>query len=391
MREARGQNQFSFLFLEAGADGADLSGRKRRPPAAKKAAAPPVRACLLDVPGDLLLTVIQPLRPAELAAVARTCTSLRRVVKAHPFFVGWLDDDASWDWNRSSFCAAVARGGSLELLQWARSHDCPWGWRTGWEAFTRGDVPMLEWLVKHGYLVEVGHKLSENAAIKGNLPLLKWLHMLGYNIFLMYEREYDHPYPEVAESGHLPVLMWLQTLGVKLDLECIAAWAAAGGQIHVLEWVYATGHSWALHGSDGESCGMAAENGYVHALIWLQAHGVEVVVPRFAESAAENGQMYVLAWLLAQGLDLIGVDDLCTKAAQCGQLTALEWLWKLGCPLDKVKCIQDAERIRRNRRQIGMPTVGHEYVLDWLREGPLARPHTRTHGASARSLARYLN
>jgi hypothetical protein len=30
------------------------------------------------------------------------------------------------------------------------------------------DVPMLEWLVRHGYRVEVGHKLSKNAAIKGN-------------------------------------------------------------------------------------------------------------------------------------------------------------------------------------------------------------------------------
>jgi hypothetical protein len=45
----------------------------------------PTNVSLLDVPNDLLQTVVQLLRPTKLVAVERVCTRLRHVVGAHPF------------------------------------------------------------------------------------------------------------------------------------------------------------------------------------------------------------------------------------------------------------------------------------------------------------------
>jgi hypothetical protein len=105
----------------------------------------------------------------------------------------WLEDDhdetaGSWpEWGYPRLCAALARDGRIDLLQWVRSHDppCPFGWQTGCEAFQSDDQEMDEWLEAHGYGPEeslewdVDGTLSIDAGVQGDLPLLMWLDAHG--------------------------------------------------------------------------------------------------------------------------------------------------------------------------------------------------------------------
>jgi hypothetical protein len=239
--------------------------------------ASPTCPCLLDLPGDLLQGVIRSLRPTELVAVERVCSSLRGVVRAHPF-VAWLrnhSDKKDWDkawlktkgntakacaeWGHPRLCAALVRGGHLDLLQWVRSHNrpCPWGWQAGWEAFKRGDTKMLEWLAAHefdpkkelalGMKEEVASDTGEDddgdcppedegdLEYAGDLELLKWMRMHGYDYFNLegsHERITSRYY-SVTRNNHLHVLEWLgewlHEMRNLLCLETLCNGAGMGG------------------------------------------------------------------------------------------------------------------------------------------------------------------
>ena len=39
--------------------------------------------------------------------------------------LAWANSNRVCPWNART-CALIARGGNLEVLQWAREHGCPW-------------------------------------------------------------------------------------------------------------------------------------------------------------------------------------------------------------------------------------------------------------------------
>ena len=45
---------------------------------------------------------------------------------------------------------AAARHGQLEVLKWAREHDCPWNHRTCEAAAEGGHTELLQWARVHG-------------------------------------------------------------------------------------------------------------------------------------------------------------------------------------------------------------------------------------------------
>jgi hypothetical protein len=236
----------------------------------------PTCPCLLDLPGDLPQGVIGSLRPTELVAVERVCPSLRGVVRAHPF-VAWLrdhSDKTTWDkawlktndetaracaeWGHPRLCAALARDGQFELLQWVRSHNppCPWGWQTGWEAFKRGDTKMLEWLAAHefdpkaelalGLKEEVASDMGEDddgdgppedegdLEYVGDLVLLKWMRMHDYDYFSLKDsnKRIRSRHFAVTFNGHLHVLQWLHEISAMLCLDSLCNRAGMGGGPH---------------------------------------------------------------------------------------------------------------------------------------------------------------
>ncbi len=44
----------------------------------------------------------------------------------------------------------AARGGHLDVLRWAREHDCPWDDGTCWSAAEGGHLEVLQWARAHG-------------------------------------------------------------------------------------------------------------------------------------------------------------------------------------------------------------------------------------------------
>jgi hypothetical protein len=47
-------------------------------------------------------------------------------------------------------CSGAAEHGHLEVLKWAREHDCPWDEGTCVAAADNGNLEVLRWAIEHG-------------------------------------------------------------------------------------------------------------------------------------------------------------------------------------------------------------------------------------------------
>ncbi len=113
----------------------------------------------------------------------------------------------------TDFAAELAKGGHLNVLQWARSQGCPWTAR-----------------------------LCDNAALGGHLEVLQWVRNQGCPWD-------ERTCADAALGGHLEVLQWLRSQGCPWDVwTCI--YAAAYGHTKVLDWARAQGCPWNEHTPD---------------------------------------------------------------------------------------------------------------------------------------------
>ena len=101
----------------------------------------------------------------------------------------------------------AACSGNLELVQWLRGEGCPWGWMTCYWA---------------------------------------------------------------ANYGHRELVLWLCGAAGFAMKEGVMAWAAAGGQLELLQWLRAEGCPW-----DFNTCYYAVEDGHVEVLRWARENGCE--------------------------------------------------------------------------------------------------------------------
>ncbi len=106
------------------------------------------------------------------------------------------ENDCPWDeW----ICAHAARGGHLEVLQWARENGCPWNERTCANAASGGHLHVLQWARNNG------------------CPWDVWTCIIA------------------AQNGHLHVLQWARENGCPWDILTFVN-AAFEGHRHVLQW-----------------------------------------------------------------------------------------------------------------------------------------------------------
>jgi len=82
----------------------------------------------------------------------------------------------SRQWDEST-CAEAAKGGHLEVLQWARANGCPWDWRTCMYAAQNGHLEVLQWARANGCPWDETTCLY--AAGNGHLEVLQWVHANG--------------------------------------------------------------------------------------------------------------------------------------------------------------------------------------------------------------------
>ena len=145
--------------------------------------------------------------------------------------------------NKSQVCECAAKGGQLEVLQWARVNGCPWDWATCAWAARGGHMYVLQWARANG------------------CPWSDWT-CWG-----------------AADGGHLEVLQWLRAKSCPWD-ERTCAWAARGGHLEVLQWARANGCPW-----DERTCAWAADSGYLEVLQWARANGCPWVAYTFRMAA----------------------------------------------------------------------------------------------------------
>eukprot|EP00611_Tribonema_gayanum_P024714 TRINITY_DN5507_c0_g2_i1.p1 TRINITY_DN5507_c0_g2~~TRINITY_DN5507_c0_g2_i1.p1 ORF type:complete len:458 (+),score=33.49 TRINITY_DN5507_c0_g2_i1:123-1496(+) len=211
-------------------------------------------------------------------------------------------------------CAAAARDGHLESLQWLREAGCSWDRRTCTEAARRGDLTMLQWASDAGAPI-CQHTAIEAAAGRGHLQAVQWLHARGFfNEFFMHASV-----SAAAKAGHLHVLQWLSAvdrfhtqghrklmfIAAQEGHLAIAHWlhasrspgdwnlsevceaAAEGGHLHVLQFLRDNGYPW------GSTCSAAAAGGHLNVLLYARDGGCPWGV-RTCSAAAAGGHLDVL-------------------------------------------------------------------------------------------------
>mmetsp|Transcript_37302 Transcript_37302/g.92232 ORF Transcript_37302/g.92232 Transcript_37302/m.92232 type:complete len:302 (-) Transcript_37302:215-1120(-) len=241
--------------------------------------------------------------------------------------LSWAKENGCpWHARNLGICSILAKCGNLEVLQWAWQNGCPWSATTCHNAAIGGHLEVLRWVRERGCPWD--EWTSYGAAMGGHLDVLKWA------------RERNCPWSETACSlaaggGHLEVLVWLRQHGYSLD-ESVGINAARRGQLAVLKWAsknecpcFVEIMSWSRL-NEG-----AIANGHLAVLIWLQEHWLQMYVDSgfdLCTCAAQYGQLEILRW--AEEHYPWDVRT-CRAAASAGHLEVLIFLRERGCRWDK--------------------------------------------------------
>ena len=75
-------------------------------------------------------------------------------------------------WNAET-CSCAAAGGHLDVVVFARTHDCPWDWWTCSQAAEYGHLELLKWAIDNDCPLSADAMLS--ARIKGHQHIIGFL------------------------------------------------------------------------------------------------------------------------------------------------------------------------------------------------------------------------
>ena len=215
-----------------------------------------------------------------------------------------------WD---TTTCAAIASGGELSVLQWARENGCPWDDATIKCSARHGHLELLKWAVEHG------------------CPC----------------RE-EEVCDAAARGGQLEVLKWLRSRGCEWSTETFIA-AIKSGDLDTIRWLRENECGW-----DEDTCEVAAKYRHFEVLKWAVESGCHMFNEAEVFSfAVQYCDAEMIEWLRERGLEY--GKWTCHLAAECGQLDVLRRLHKEGCPLDNTTCYLAARK-------------GRVDVLKWLWE-----------------------
>jgi hypothetical protein len=178
-------------------------------------------------------------------------------------------------------CKAAAIG-RLDIIQWARSQDCPWDEYTPRYAAKEGHLHVVEWVMANG--CPRSKSLLESAATNGHLPVVRWAHENGY--------EWGW-HIDAARNGHLEVLQYMASEGCVME-PCLAACAAASGQMAVVQW--AVQQPWSVHTGDDMMQSIVA-GGRMDILQWLVEGRYVQPTSWWVSEALGQGEQGMALWL----------------------------------------------------------------------------------------------
>lgn len=292
--------------------------------------------------------------------------------------------------------AKAAKGGQFKLLKWLRNRtsrqQCTWCVLTFRMAAKHGDITILKWLraekcpidstailyaIETGkldavkWMYSIGMRAPEDAwnvaADFGQLEVLNWLHKINYP-------RTGKEYAVAARSGQITVIKWLMKNKISIGAD-ICVHAAAGGHLKLIKWLRGKNYPW------GEQvCAEAVDSGHIDVLIWAREngcpcdHGYCMLAATSAALRMQHCDKWNRRYINAQnGLKILQYfhstgyvifnPELCTNAAQIGDLEMLKWLRCNGYPWIIWDCLSAAN--------------GHDDVIKWIR-GSIA--HRRATG-----------
>ena len=184
--------------------------------------------------------------------------------------------------NKSQVCECAAKGGQLEVLQWARVNGCPWDWATCAWAARGGHMYVLQWARANG--CPWSDWTCAQAAEGGHIDVPQWLRANGCPWS-------ERSCAQAAEGGHIDVLLWLRASGCPWD-DGTTRGAAVGGHFAILQWVCANGCPVTM-----QTCSYAVRFGHLEILQWLRAVGCPWDWRDCEIWAMASNQVDMLAWL----------------------------------------------------------------------------------------------
>jgi hypothetical protein len=182
-------------------------------------------------------------------------------------------------WSVEVYIAA-AKEGHLDILQWAKSNECPWDSSILFPAAARckgSNVDLFQWCLDQQCPFDEDSILA--ACNDGNFEFIKFAKSNGFSI----ESIHSHTLQEFAASrGNLEVILWAikQAKPRVIRSLQILDFAAFAGQIHILEWLETVESTERLAGmietlASGHTLRSAAMYGHVGVLKWAVNHGYQ--------------------------------------------------------------------------------------------------------------------
>ena len=255
----------------------------------------------------------------------------------------------AWD---EEMCAAIAKGGDLKALKWARKKKISWDERVGVELAARNDIAALAWtqLIPWGELCStewqacpLTHEVARSAAAHNALSTLQWMYqrvptkVIDVGVF-----------DRAARNGHLRILKW----GLHEDIlrrvhpQNYLLNAAIGEHVELMHWLVERGfqfRDWTMNGVITQSVSL-------ELLKTMRALGCPMITTALTRAAARN-RRDIIEWLRSVGCRWD--NRACHAAAKNGHLDLLIWLYESGCPL----CNDSLEAAASH---------GHLEVVKWI-------------------------
>lgn len=186
---------------------------------------------------------------------------------------------------------------SLAVVDWLHEHRCPWHVNISYTAVRQGDVEMLEWALARGYPIADrscgGVDPCASAARAGHLPVLQWLVGHGFDLTAA-------TCASAALACNLEILQWARAAGAPWDVRTIAHAAIYGydasKQTAMLEWLHTAGAPW-----DASVCTSALSCGCTRAATWLVARGCPVEWDAVVKLLAEDETTALWEWARDHG------------------------------------------------------------------------------------------
>lgn len=213
--------------------------------------------------------------------------------------------------DQRNICYMAAQLGRLDVLQFARTKNCPWNVGTCEAAARNGHLEVLQWARANG--CPWNARICAAAAAGGHLTVLEWA------------RSIDTPCPwlestciAAAERGHLAILRYAREHSCPCTTKTCEA-AARSGQAEVLQWVQENGCEWST-----SECEDAAANGDLKMLQNARAKGCNWN-KTVCEWAAQEGHLDVLQYARSGEFPCPWDEDTCKFAALRGHMRILKW------------------------------------------------------------------